>query len=141
MEVEENIEQQVETNELNKITASEIVLGKALAVNGVIKGIAETIKALESGKVQMVFLAEDCDNDQYKETVIALANQYNVKVIDIPTWIELKDFCKLGMQSSTIIKIAEDKGKEPKIKPRCSCAAIVEWGDEQEARDYLIKNE
>jgi hypothetical protein len=49
----------------------------------------------------------------------------------------LKDFCKLGLLSSTIKQIAEEKGKEAKIKPRCSVATIVDWGEESEARKFL----
>lgn len=70
-------------------------------------------------------MADDCDNDQYKDTLTALASQFNVPVVDIPTWVELKDYCKLGMPSDTIQKVAEEKGKEAKIKPRCSSAAII----------------
>jgi ribosomal protein L7Ae-like RNA K-turn-binding protein len=92
---------------------------------GVLKGVAEVVKALERQEVKIVFMAEDCDNDQYKELVNALARQYQVPVVEVPTWIELKDLCKLGYPSETIIKMAEDKKKEPKIKPRCSVAAIV----------------
>jgi hypothetical protein len=51
--------------------------------------------------------------------------------------MDLKDFCKLGLLSSTIKQIAEEKGKEAKIKPRCSSAAIVDWGEESEARKFL----
>jgi len=70
-------------------------------------------------------MANDCNDDNYKNLVIALAKQYQVVVVEIPTWIELKDLCKLGYPSWTIKKMAEDKKKEPKIKPRCSVAAIV----------------
>ena len=70
-------------------------------------------------------MAADCDNDQYTGLVNALAKQYRVPVVEVPTWIELKDLCKLGYPSETIIKMAEEKKKEPKIKPKCSCAAIV----------------
>ena len=140
MEVENQVQTQVEEpKELTKETAIQQVIQRSLNVNGVLKGIAETIKALENQKVQLVFLAEDCDNDQYKQTLLALAKQYKVKVIDVPTWEELRDYCKLGLPSSTIKKIAEDKGKEAKIKPRCSCASIVDFGDEnKEAKDFLM---
>jgi ribosomal protein L7Ae-like RNA K-turn-binding protein len=87
----------------------------------------------------MVFLAENCDNDDYKNVLLAMANSYKVPVIDIPTWIELKDACKLGLDSKEIVRIAESKGKEAKIKPRCSCAGIVEWGEESLAKEFLIK--
>jgi ribosomal protein L7Ae-like RNA K-turn-binding protein len=95
------------------------------------------LKGLEAQRVKVVFLAEDCDHDQYKETVRALAESYKVPVVDIPSWIDLKDYCKLGLLSSTIRQIAEEKGKEPKIKPRCSSAAIVDWGEDSEARKFL----
>jgi ribosomal protein L7Ae-like RNA K-turn-binding protein len=95
------------------------------------------LKALESQKVKVVFLAEDCDNDQYKETIRALAEQFGVPVIDIEAWNDLKDFCKLGLLSSTIKQIAEEKGKEAKIKPRCSSAAIIDFGEETEAKKFL----
>ena len=130
----------VETKELTKELAIQLVLQRALNVNGVLKGIAETIKALENQKVQLIFLAEDCDNDQYKTTLSALAKQYGVKIIDVETWEQLKDFCQLGLQSSTIRKVAEEKGKEPKIKPRCSCASIIDFGDEHaEAKKFLLE--
>jgi small subunit ribosomal protein S12e len=138
MEVEEQVKIE-EPKELTRESAIQIVIQRALNVNGVLKGISETIKALENQKVQLIFLAEDCDNDQYKQTLLALANQYKVKVIDVATWEELKDYCKLGLPSSTIKKVAEDKGKEPKIKPRCSCASIIDFGDEhKEAKEFLL---
>jgi len=126
-----------ENKPLDRITAIQTVLGISLCHGGVAKGVAETLKALESGKAKVVFIAEDCDNEQLKSTIRALAEQSGVPVVEVPTWVELKDFCKLGMLSSTIIKIAEEKGKEPKIKPKCSSAVIVDWGEDSEARRFL----
>jgi ribosomal protein L7Ae-like RNA K-turn-binding protein len=129
---------------LNRTTAIQTVLGIALHHGGVVKGVAETLKSLESGRAKVVFLADDCDNEQYKSTVRALAEQNRVPVVEIPSWVELKDYCKLGLDSQTIQKIAEEKGKEAKIKPRCSAAAIVDWGEDSEARGFLeneLKNE
>lgn len=142
MEVEninnENVN--VETKELTKESACQRVIQRALNVNGVLKGVSETIKALENGKVKLVFLAEDCDNDQYKETLNALASTHKVQVITVDTWEELKDLCKLGLPSNTIRSIAEDKGKDAKIKPRCSSASIIDFGEEdKEALDFLRK--
>jgi ribosomal protein L7Ae-like RNA K-turn-binding protein len=128
-----------EVKPLDRIGAIQIVLSIATHHGGVLKGVAEVLKSLEAGKAKVVFLADDCDNEQYKETVRTLAEQTGVPVVDIPTWIELKDFCKLGMNSATIIKVAEEKGKEAKIKPRCSVAAIVDFGEDSEARQFLEK--
>lgn len=120
--------------------AIQIVLGIALHHGGVVKGIAEVLKSLEAQKAKVVLIADDCDNEQYKDTITALAGQYNVPVLSVDTWVELKDFCKLGLLSSTIREIAEQKGKEPKIKPRCSSAAIIDWGEDSEARQFLEKH-
>ncbi len=141
MDVEQIQTEQVieQPKELTKESATQLVIQRALNVNGVLKGVSETIKALEAGKVQLIFLAEDCDSQQYKETLTALANEHKVKIIDVASWEELKDYCKLGINSEKIRQIAEDKGKEAKIKPRCSCASIVDFGDEhKEAKDFLF---
>jgi small subunit ribosomal protein S12e len=141
MDVEQIQTEQVieQPKELTKESATQLVIQRALNVNGVLKGVSETIKALEAGKVQLIFLAEDCDSQQYKETLTALANEHKVKIIDVASWEELKDYCKLGISSEKIRQIAEDKGKEAKIKPRCSCASIVDFGDEhKEAKDFLF---
>jgi len=126
-----------ENRPLDRTTAIQTVLGIALYHGGVVKGVAEVVKSLESGRAKVVFIAEDCDNEGLKELVRAHSAQTGVPVVEVPTWVELKDYCKLGMLSSTIIKIAEEKGKEAKIKPRCSVAAIVEWGEDSEARGFL----
>ncbi len=141
MDVEQIQTEQVieQPKELTKESATQLVIQRALNVNGVLKGVSETIKALEAGKVQLIFLAEDCDSQQYKETLTALANEHKVKIIDVASWEELKDYCKLGINSEKIRQIAEDKGKEAKIKPRCSCASIIDFGDEhKEAKDFLF---
>lgn len=137
--VNENVN--VEPKELNKESAIQLVIERALSVNGVLKGVSETIKHLEQDKVKLVFLADDCDSDPYRETLTAIAKLHKVKVVSIDSWETLKDFCKLGLPSETLRKIAESKGKDPKIKPRCSCACITDYGDEhKEALEYLLKN-
>lgn len=127
-------EQQVE---LTRDSAIQTVLNIALKTGQVVKGIAEVIKALECHKVQCVFLAEDCDNEQYKSTLIALAKELNVPVLNVETWESLKDYCLLGLSSVTIKEVAKQKGKEAKIKPRCSSCAIIDWGEETEAKKFL----
>ena len=125
--------------ELTFETALEKALAIALTRGAVVKGLAEVLKALEAGKVKMIFLAEDCDNEQYKTTLNALAAQFKVPVVQVETWESLKDYCKLGLPSATIKKVAEEKGKEAKIKPKCSSCAIIEWGEESDAKAFLEK--
>ena len=141
MEVEQPVEEQVQEAPLNRETAIQKALKVALTRGTVVKGISEVLKALEAKKVKVVFLADNCDNDQYKSTVIAVAKEHKVPIINIDTWENLKDYCRLGLLSSTIKEIAEKKGKEGKIKPRCSSAAILDWGEESDAKKYLEEKE
>ena len=144
MEVEQQepqVEEQVQEAPLNKETAIQKALKVALTRGAVVKGISEVLKALEAQKVKVIFLADNCDNDQYKQTITALAKEKKVPVLSVDTWENLKDYCKLGLLSSTIKEIAEKKGKEGKIKPRCSSAAILDWGEDTDAKKYLEENE
>ena len=138
MEVEEQqMEEQIQEVPLNRETAIQKALKIALTRGSVVKGISEVLKALEAQKVKVIFLSEDCDNDQYKTTLNALAKEFKVPVLGIDSWEKLKDFCRLGLLSSTIREIAEKKNKEAKIKPRCSSAAILEWGEDSQAKKFL----
>ena len=139
-EVQQPEQVQEQPAALTKETAIEKALAIALTRGAVVKGIAEVLKALEAGKVQMVFLADDCDNDQYKDTIKALAAQFKVTVVSVEAWESLKDYCKLGLPSATIKAVAEEKGKEAKIKPKCSSCAIIDWGDESDAKTFLESN-
>ena len=141
MEVEQPVEEQVQEVPLNRETAIQKALKVALTRGTVVKGISEVLKALEAQKVKVVFLAENCDNDQYKQTITALAKERKVPVLTVDTWENLKDYCRLGLLSSTIKEIAEKKGKEGKIKPRCSSAAILDWGEETDAKKYPEEKE
>ncbi len=140
MEVDEQPQPEpVQEVPLNKETAIQKALKIALTRGSVVKGISEVLKALEAQKVKVVFLAEDCDNDQYKTTINALAKEVKVPVVGIDSWEKLKDFCRLSLLSSTIREVAEKKNKEGKIKPRCSSCAILDWGEESDAKAFLEK--
>ena len=97
MEVEQPVEEQVQEAPLNRETAIQKALKVALTRGTVVKGISEVLKALEAKKVKVVFLADNCDNDQYKSTVIAVAKEHKVPIINIDTWENLKDYCRLGL--------------------------------------------
>ena len=69
MEVEQPQEEQIAEVPLNRETAIQKALKIALTRGAVVKGISEVLKALEAQKVKVIFLADDCDNDQYKQTL------------------------------------------------------------------------
>ena len=125
---------------MNKESAIKQVLAKALTRGCVVKGISEVCKALEAKKVKWVFLAENCDNDDYKNLVRALSKQNGVPVIDVEEWIFLKDSCNIGLNSEKIKQVAESKGKEAKIKPKCASCAIIDFGEETEGFTWLKDN-
>jgi len=130
-------QQQQEPQNLTLNQAIEQALKIALTRGMVVKGITEVCKALECQKVKMVFLASDCDAPDYKNLVKGLAKQFNVKVVEIEQWVDLKDYCHIGLLSANIKEAAQKKGKEAKIKPRCSSAAILEWGEDSNAKKFL----
>jgi len=139
--ITENVEAQPQMQEgiqLDKSSAITQVLEKASKRGVLVKGIGEVCKALEAQKVKIIFLASDCDNDDYKNIIKALANQMKVPVVEVDKWEFLKDACHLGLTSEKIRKAAADKGKgEGKIKPRCSSCAILDWGEETNAKKFL----
>ena len=139
MQVENPQEEQVQEAPLNRETAIQKALKIALTRGTVVKGISEVLKSLEAQKAKIIFLAEDCDNDQYKSTINALAAEFKVPVLGVESWEKLKDLCKLGLLSTTIREIAQKKSKDAKIKPRCSSCAILDWGEESDAKEFLEK--
>ena len=124
--------------QLDKSTAIAQVLDKASTRGVLVKGIGEVCKALVAQKVKVIFLASDCDREDYKNTVRSLANLMKVPVIDVDKWEMLKDACHLGLTAEKIRKAASEKNKgEAKIKPKCSSCAILDWGEETEAKTFL----
>lgn len=125
--------------EMTRDLAIQQVLEKALKRGCIVKGLNEVVKALEARKVKWVFLADDCDENNYRNLVTALANQNGVPVIGVSSWVSLKDGCHIGLNSEKIKQVAEAKSKEPKIKPRCSSCAIIDFGEETEGFNFLKK--
>eukprot|EP00406_Dinophysis_acuminata_P071539 CAMPEP_0179260266 /NCGR_PEP_ID=MMETSP0797-20121207/26250_1 /TAXON_ID=47934 /ORGANISM="Dinophysis acuminata, Strain DAEP01" /LENGTH=92 /DNA_ID=CAMNT_0020968339 /DNA_START=60 /DNA_END=335 /DNA_ORIENTATION=+ len=60
------------------------VLKKALVVDGVIRGLHEVAKHIDAGKAQVVFLAEGCNEPNYKKLVQGLCGEKNVPLITVP---------------------------------------------------------
>ena len=48
------------------------------------KGIKCTTKAIMKGRAQIVFLADDCENKDYKNLITGLCKKYNVKLQAVP---------------------------------------------------------
>ena len=106
-EEQPNVDQPIQ---LDKSTAIAQVLDKASTRGVLVKGIGEVCKALEAQKVKVIFLASDCDREDYKNTVRSLANLMKVPVIDVDKWEMLKE--KLGVRGSRSFSIARARQKD-----------------------------
>mmetsp|Transcript_33150 Transcript_33150/g.78634 ORF Transcript_33150/g.78634 Transcript_33150/m.78634 type:complete len:143 (-) Transcript_33150:80-508(-) len=118
-------------------TAVEVVLKKALAHDGLARGLHEACRAIEQGNqcARLCVLAEDCNQPDYTKLIEALCHEQNVPLITVPTNKQLGEYCGL-------CKIDGD-GNARKVVG-CSCAVVTDFGDESEGyavlQEYLNKS-
>lgn len=65
-------------------SAVKLVLKKALAHDGLCRGLRETTRAIEKDTAQLCILAEDCDQPDYKKLVEALCAEKQVHLLSVP---------------------------------------------------------
>ncbi|CAE7435915.1 RPS12 [Symbiodinium sp. CCMP2592] len=107
------------------------VLKKSLMVDGAIRGLHEVAKHIEACKAQVVFLSESCNEATYKKLIQGLCVEKNVPVIDVP------DNKSLG-EWAGLCKI--DKDGMPRKVVGASCVAIIDFGEEGEAYNFMMKH-
>eukprot|EP00921_Rhytidocystis_pertsovi_P008085 GHVQ01013331.1.p1 GENE.GHVQ01013331.1~~GHVQ01013331.1.p1 ORF type:complete len:148 (+),score=37.47 GHVQ01013331.1:220-663(+) len=123
MQVEEEEE---EVKDL--LTAVKRVLKNSLRADGVVRGLHQVAKALDGKKAQVCFLAESCSEPTYKKLVQGLCKEHDIPLIEVP------DSKELG-QWSGLCKI--DREGQPRKVVGASCVAVVDWGEESEALNFL----
>lgn len=109
-------------------TAVQLVLKKALAHDGLSRGLHEAARAIEKGEAQLCILAEDCNQPDYKKLIEALCGEHNVNLITIPENKQLGEWaglCKLDAEGT------------PRKVVGCSCAVVTDFGDESEGLAVL----
>ena len=109
-------------------TAIQVVLKKALAHDGLSRGLHEASRAIERGQAQLCVLADDCNQPDYKRLIEALGAEQGVNLIAVP---ENK---QLG-QWSGLCKVDEE-GEARKVVG-CSCAVVTDYGEETEGLAVL----
>merc|ERR1719183_1143711 len=124
-----HVEAEVEEEVTDLNGAVKGVLKKALAVDGVIRGLHEVAKHIDGSKAQVVFLAEDCSEPTYKKLVKGLALEKNIPLIDVPTKLALGEWAGL-------CKI--DKDGLPRKVSAASCVVVTDFGEEGQAYDYMM---
>lgn len=109
-------------------TAISLVLKKALAHDGLARGLSECTRALERGTAQLALLAEDCNQPDYKKLIEALAAERQVSLITVPEAAELGKWAGL-------FKI-NPEGEAVKVV-KCSAVVITNYGEESPALAVL----
>lgn len=59
------------------------MLKKALSHDGLSRGLHEVVRALEKGQAQLVVLAEDCNQPDYKKLVEALCAEQSANLLSV----------------------------------------------------------
>ncbi len=97
----------------------------AAATGTVVKGLKETLRAIESGKAKIVYCAKN-ENEDYMNLIQKFSEIYKIELVMVSDWLELRDNIFKTKPSNLIIEEARRQGKIPKITPKCFCAAIIE---------------
>ena len=109
-------------------TAVQLVLKKALAHDGLARGLHEACRSIERSEAQLCILAEDCNQPDYKKLIEALCAEHNVNLISVPENKQLGEWAGL-------CKI-DSEGTARKVVG-CSCAVVTDYGDESEGLAVL----
>lgn len=109
-------------------TAIQVVMKKALAHDGLARGLHESARAIERGQAQLAILADDCNQPDYKKLIEALCAEQSVNLISVPEQTTLGQWaglCKIDAE-----------GEARKVV-KCSCSVITDYGEETEGLAIL----
>mmetsp|Transcript_7028 Transcript_7028/g.10646 ORF Transcript_7028/g.10646 Transcript_7028/m.10646 type:complete len:145 (-) Transcript_7028:58-492(-) len=111
-------------------SALRTVLQKAIEVNGLVRGISATARALDKGVAQLCVLADDCEEEEYKNLITALARQNKVNLIHIPERRLLGELAGLA-------KFDRDNNIKKVIST--STVAVTDFGEGTKALDRVLR--
>ena len=100
------------------------------------------------GRIKNNLFLENCTKSEYifmdNKDINQSEKENNAKrIIDIYKKMKLFDRENTNLLGENLIKIPKNAFlyNEGKIKPRCSSAAILDWGEETDAKKYLEEKE
>lgn len=99
-------------------TALKVVLRKALANDGLCRGLHEACRAIEKGQAQLAVLAGNCEEADYSKLIEALCNQNNVNLITVPDKLQLGEWAGLCK--------VDGEGNARKVSLRADRCCIIE---------------
>ena len=103
-------------------------LKNAVIVDGVTRGLRESVKRLDKREALLCVLAESTDEKNILKLVEALCREHGINLIKID------DAKKLG-EWTGLCKI--DKEGQARKVVRCSCAVVHNFGTESQALDII----
>ena len=120
---------QVEEEKIdNIISATKTVLKKSQANNGLVKGLAEVVKALDRKEALLCVLAEDCEDAKYKKLVTSLCKANNIPLLEVEKRADIGEWLNQCKYDKT--------GVARRVRG-CSSAAIKDYGEETEALNFI----
>merc|ERR1711865_147264 len=125
------VEEAVEAEPLDTVSALKQVLKKALCHDGLARGIRECARMLDKRRVHLCILADNCSEPAYKKLIEALCTEHGINRMNVPDNTELGEWAGL-------CKIDVD-GNARKVVS-CSCVCVTEYGEQSEALDFLLKD-
>merc|ERR1712004_362994 len=103
-------------------------LKTSLLHDGLSRGLREVVKAIESGKAKVCFLASDCTSKEYVALIEALCDTRNVDLIKVDKRKDLGLWAGLGK--------TDEEGNVVK-NVACTSCTINEWGRQSEERNLI----
>lgn len=107
------------------------MLKNALIHDGLARGLHEVAKALDAKKAQACFLAENCEEPEYKKLVEALCKEHRVPLVEVADSKELGEWAGL-------CKI-DQNGAARKVVG-ASCVAVTDFGEQSNELTTLQKH-
>merc|ERR1711901_18505 len=124
------VEDAVEAEPLDTVSALKQVLKKALCHDGLARGIRECARMLDKRRVHLCVLADNCSEPAYKKLIEALCTEHGINLMRVEDNTELGEWaglCKIDAEGNALKVVA------------CSCVCITEYGEQSEALNYLMK--
>merc|ERR1711881_664861 len=131
-EVAPVVEEAVEAEPLDTVSALKKVLKKVMCHDGLARGLRECARMLDKRRVHLCVLADNCSEPAYKKLVQALCTEHGINLMTVPDNTELGEWaglCKIDAE-----------GNARKVVS-CSCVCVTDYGEQSEALDFLLKDQ